>query len=125
MDSRVFEDDETKLKQEATQRKKNMHKKKMEQFFLHKLLKAKRKDLVLQEMTMELEEREVKKEEDIGKGYLNLGQHRNKQKRKSQKKCWFCKRTKHLKYHCPFIRYFLCHRLGHMKASCFMYKGRR
>ena len=36
----AFEDDETKLKQEATQRKNNMRKKKMEQFFLHKHLKA-------------------------------------------------------------------------------------
>ena len=40
-------------------------------------------------MTMDLEEIEVKKEEVVEKGYLNLGQHRNKQKRKSQKKFWF------------------------------------
>ena len=91
MDSRAFEDDKTKLKQEATQRRNNMRKKKMEQLFLRKRLKAQRKDLVPQEMTMDLEEIEVKKEEAVEKGYLNLGQHQNKQKRKSQKKCWFCK----------------------------------
>ena len=87
MDSRTFEDDETKLKQKATQRRNNMRKKKMDQFFKYKRLKAQRKDLVPQEMTMDLEEIEVKKEEAVEKGYLNLGQHRNKQKRRSQKKC--------------------------------------
>ena len=66
-----------------------MRKKKMEQLFLRKRLKAQRKDLVPQEMTMDLEEIEVKREEVVEKGYLSLGQHRNKQKRKSQKKFWF------------------------------------
>ena len=122
MKTRAFEEDiETNFKKEAYQERNLLRKKKIDQILLLKRLKAQRKDLVQQE-TMDLEEKEEQKEEAVEKGYLDLGQHHNKQKRKSKKRCWNCKSPKHLKKHCPLIRCFHCQRLGHMKASCFMLK---
>ena len=61
---------------------------------------------------------EVKMEEAEEKGFKSCT--KTKKKWRSRKKCWCCGSSHHFKKHCPKIRCFSCHRLGHMKAQCFM-----
>ena len=67
------------------------------------------------------EEQEVKQEEGE-KGKLNHIKYHKRGKRKSKKRCWYCKSSDHFKRNCPSLRCFYCHKLGHMKKDCWKWK---
>ena len=68
------------------------------------------------------EEHEVIQEEAEPQGYLILTKHSRKGKRKTKKKCWFCRSPDHRKRNCPHINCFYCHKPGHMKRDCWRRK---
>ena len=109
------------LNHEAIERRQAMRKEKINQFLTSRHLHAKIEDQTYQNgyMDQEIEKKEEKLEQN---GQLDLNQHYRRTKRVSRKKCWNCKSANYLRDHCPYIRCFHCHRLGHVKAHCFMKK---
>ena len=88
---------------------------------MNKRLNAQIKDHAYKKCNMDLEVEEPKEEED-NIGHLDLNQYLKRKKWKSKKRCWNCKSPNHLRDHCPNIRCFHCHRLGHVKANCYMHR---
>ena len=64
------------------------------------------------------EESEAKNEEVMKD---DLAKHKHKKKR-SKKKCWWCRSPYHFKKQCPKIRCYHCKRLGYMVANCWRKK---
>ena len=109
------------FKKEGVERKRLRRKNRLNKILTEKRMNAHHKDQAHQKGFIDLEEEE-KKEGEEEKGHMDLNKHYKKSKRKSRKKCWNCKSAYHFRDHCPYIRCFHCHRLGHVKANCFMYR---
>lgn len=67
-------------------------------------------------------EEEIQQEEIERKHYARVDQYHKKSKKRSKKRCWFCKSHNHLKANCPEIKCFYCGKRGHIKANCYKKK---
>ena len=66
----------------------------------------------------DIEDKTNKKEEPSKqKGKINMSNYKYRT-RKSKKRCWICKSPNH----CPKIKCFHCHKLGHVKEHCYKRK---
>ena len=114
-------DKQKDLKEAAREdRIKQLKEKRWDKLMEHRL-NAHIKDHAYKKCNMDLEVEKPKEEED-NIGHLDLNQYRKRKKWKSKKRCWNCKSPNHLRDHCPRIRCFHCHRLGHVKANCYMHR---
>ena len=97
-------------------------KKEVQKIILNKRIHAQQNEETLPKKVETQEVIEVEMEETEVKGFSSCTMQRTRTKWKCRKKCWYCGSSYHFKKHCPKIRCFQCHRLGHMKAQCFMKK---
>ena len=110
---KLYQIEEDKLKR---------RKKEVQKIILNKRIHAQQNEETLQKKVETQEVIEVEMEETEVKGFSSCTMQRTRTKWKCRKKCWYCGSSYHFKKNCPKIRYFQCHRLGHMKAQCFMKK---
>ena len=115
--------DETlnQLKKETIERRLNQRKHKIQMELMKKRLQPAYKMELIHQKNEHPEEQEVKLEEGE-KGKTNHTKYHKRGKRKSKKRCWYCKSSDHFKRNCPNLKCFCCHKYGHMKRDCWKWK---